>query len=133
MNKVPSMDEWLCEAEREAVSENIGMFLFHVGKVRRTDREFARGRSEVSHEVYGMEFSYDTELVDAAVRETYQLEGIGYVRVWLAEGRLSVGDDIMRVLVGGDIRPNVINALQFLVGRIKDRCVTEKELFSESE
>ena len=44
------------------------------------------------------------------------------------EGELAVGDDIMYVMVGGDIRPNVIDALQFLVGRIKAECVTEQEI-----
>ncbi len=34
----------------------------------------------------------------------------------------------MYVLIGGDIRPNVIDALQFLVGTIKDECVSEVEL-----
>jgi len=33
----------------------------------------------------------------------------------------------MYVLVGGDIRPHVIDALQFLVERIKTQCVVEIE------
>ena len=40
-----------------------------------------------------------------------------------------MGDDIMYVLIGGDIRPRVIDALNFLVGRIKSECVIEKEVF----
>ena len=60
--------------------------------------------------------------------ETRGLEGIYYVRVWLNEGRLRVGDDLMYVLIGGDIRPRVVAALEFLVGRLKDECVTETEL-----
>ena len=43
------------------------------------------------------------------------------------EGELSVGDDIMLVLIGGDIRPRVIDALQQLVGTIKNECVSEIE------
>ena len=49
------------------------------------------------------------------------------MRVWLNEGELKVGDDIMYVLVGGDIRPHVIDALQFLVEKIKTQCVVEIE------
>ena len=41
---------------------------------------------------------------------------------------MTVGDDIMYVLIGGDIRPHVVEALQYLVGRIKTECVTETEL-----
>jgi hypothetical protein len=33
----------------------------------------------------------------------------------------------MYVLIGGDIRPKVIDALQFLVGKIKSECVKETE------
>ena len=35
----------------------------------------------------------------------------------------------MLVLVGGDIRPRVIDALQSLVGEIKSECVREEELY----
>ena len=74
-----------------------------------------------------MEFSYDAVKVDEAIAETYKMDGIFYVKVWLNEGQLEVGDDIMYVLVGGDIRPHVIDALQFLVEKIKTECVTEIE------
>ena len=39
-----------------------------------------------------------------------------------------MGEDIMYVLIGGDIRPRVVNALNYLVGRIKNECVVETEL-----
>jgi len=52
---------------------------------------------------------------------------IHYVRAWLSEGQLEVGDNIMYVLIGGDIRPHVVDALQVLVGKIKTECVTEIE------
>jgi molybdopterin synthase catalytic subunit len=74
-----------------------------------------------------MEFYYDAVKVDEAIAETYNMDGIFYVKVWLNEGQLEVGDDIMYVLVGGDIRPHVIDALQFLVEKIKTECVTEIE------
>ena len=65
--------------------------------------------------------------VEEAVAQTRAMEGIYYVRVWLNEGDLGVGEDIMRVLIGGDIRPHVVDALQSLVGRLKSECVTEQE------
>jgi hypothetical protein len=37
----------------------------------------------------------------------------------------------MYVMVGGDMRPNVIEALQCLGGRIKAECVTEQEIIQE--
>ena len=75
-----------------------------------------------------MIFSYDEEKVNAVIEEAYKMEGIYYIKVWLNEGRLQMGDDIMYVLIGGDIRPRVVDCLQYLVGRIKNECVTETEL-----
>ena len=127
--KAPSMDEWLREAKKDPSAEKIGMYLTHNGVVRATARALAREGAPDTAPVTGMVFSYDCEKVEAAIADTYGLEGVYYVRVWLNEGELSVGDDIMFVLVGGDIRPHVIDALQYLVGRIKTECVTEREKF----
>ena len=79
-------------------------------------------------DVTGMLFSYDKEKVEDVIADTYKMEGIYYIRVWQNEGALSVGDDIMYVLIGGDIRPRVVDALQYLVSRVKNECVVETEL-----
>lgn len=125
--KSPSMDAWLREAKADPSAEKIGMYLTHNGVVRKTARAQVRSGDETAAPVRGMLFSYDKEKVKAAVAETYKLDGVYYVRVWLNEGELSVGDDIMFVLVGGDIRPHVIDALQYLVGKLKTECVSEQE------
>lgn len=52
-----------------------------------------------------------------------------WIRVWLASGELTLGDTIMQVLIGGDIRPHVIDVLQTLVGKIKNECVVEEEKY----
>ena len=41
---------------------------------------------------------------------------------------MGIGDDVMFVMVGGDIRPRVIGALEFLVGFLKEECVVESEV-----
>ena len=124
----PSADEWLREAKAAAAAADCGMYLLHNGVVRRSAKAKARGLDERAGDVSGMQFSYDREKAAAAIREAEAMEGIRFVRVWLAEGRLNIGDDIMYVLVGGDIRPHVIDALQALVGKLKNECVTETEL-----
>ncbi len=123
----PSMDAWLKEAKAQPAALNEGMFLVHNGVVRQTPKAQVRQGVDDGSLVTGMEFTYDAAKVEAAIAETYTLEGVFHVRVWLNEGRLSLGDDIMYVLIGGDIRPHVIDALQFLVGKIKNECVTEIE------
>ena len=123
----PSMDAWMAEAKAHESAPKIGMYLTHNGIVRQSARAKVRLGAQDTKPVTGMYFSYDREKVDAVIAETYNLEGIYYIKVWLNEGELSVGDDIMYVLIGGDIRPHVVDALQYLVGRIKSECVTEKE------
>ncbi|WP_206812319.1 molybdopterin biosynthesis protein [Paradesulfitobacterium ferrireducens] len=99
----PSIDEWLKEAKTDPAALQEGMFLVHNGVVRQTPKTKVRQGIDDGSMVKGMEFAYDASKVDAA------------------------GDDIMYVLIGGDIRPHVVDALQFLVGKIKSECVTEIE------
>lgn len=124
----PSMDAWLNEAKASPNASKIGMYLTHSGTVRETAKAAVRNGDEAAAPVKGMQFSYDAAKVSAAVKDTYRLDGIYYVKAWLNAGTLQVGDDIMRVLIGGDIRPHVVDALQYLVGRLKEECVTETEL-----
>lgn len=123
----PSIDEWLKEAKADPAALQQGMFLIHNGVVRQTPKAKVRQGIDDGSTVKGMEFAYDAVKVEAAVAEAYKMDGIFHVRVWLNEGHLEPGDDIMYVLVGGDIRPHVIDALQFLVGKLKSECVTEME------
>jgi len=125
----PSMDAWLKEAKQDPSAEKIGMYLVHNGTVRKSPKAQVREGVQNLSQVEGMYFSYDEEKVNAAVREALQLEGIYYIRTWLNEGELNVGDDIMYVLIGGDIRPRVVDALQFLVEKIKTECVVETERY----
>ncbi|RQD73061.1 MAG: molybdopterin biosynthesis protein [Candidatus Syntrophonatronum acetioxidans] len=123
----PLMDDWLKEAKEDPAASKVGMFLVHNGVVRQTPKAMVRQGLDDGSLVKGLEFSYDAVKVEEAIEETYKMEGIFYIKVWLNEGQLEVGDDIMYVLIGGDIRPHVIDALQFLVGKIKKECVTEIE------
>ena len=125
---IPSIDAWLREAKAHETAPLCGMYLTHNGTVRQTAKAKVRYGEENTKAVTGMLFSYDEEKVNAVIADAYKLEGIYYIKVWLNEGQLTLGDDIMYVLIGGDIRPRVVDALNYLVGRIKDECVVETEL-----
>ena len=127
-----SMDSWLKEAKAHQSAAKIGMYLTHNGIVRESAKAKVRQGAADTRPVVGMQFSYDQKAVDEIIAQTYQREGIYYIRVWLNQGVLSVGDDIMYVLIGGDIRPRVVAALEELVGRIKRECVTETELYADN-
>ncbi len=127
--QMPSLDQWLREAKEEKDAPLCGMYLAHNGTVRQTARALVRNRAEDTAPVSGMHFAWDRDKVASALEEARALPGIYHIRVWLNEGDLELGDDIMLVLVGGDIRPRVIDALQFLVGKIKNECVIEQEIY----
>lgn len=124
----PSIDAWLAEAKADESAPRCGMYLVHNGTVRELPKKLVREGLDDGSKVAGMQFSYDEEGLAKAVEEARTWEGIEYVRVWLNSGELSLGDDIMYVLIGGDIRPHVIDALQGLVGKIKNELVSEIEV-----
>ena len=116
----PSVDQWLREAKADPAAAQCGMFLTHNGVVRITPKAQVREGVEGLGEVVAVEFSYDAEGLAAAEAEALTWPGVYYVRTWLNEGRCEVGD----------IRPNCIDALQKLVGHIKNELVVEKEIFA---
>ena len=125
----PSMDEWLAEAKASENADKCGMFLTHNGIVRSTAKAQVRQGQDMP-EVAQVEFSYDAAGVEAAIAEALTWDGVYYVKVWLNEGALNVGESIMYVLIGADIRPRCIDALQNLVGKIKNDLVVEKEIYA---
>lgn len=116
----PSMDAWLAELKTEAGAEGVGMYLVHNGVVRGHSRD---GRP-VSSMILGVDHERLAEILETA----RLMEGIVAVKAWVNEGDLAIGDDIMYVLVAGDIRDNVFGALQAVVKMIKTEVVTEEEL-----
>lgn len=126
---VPSADQWLKEARSDPAAKECGMFLMHNGVVRESARDKVRNGMEDTPSVRGMLFDYDEQKLAAAISRAREMPGIFYVRAWLNRGELKTGDDIMLVLIGGDIRPRVVDALNALVGDLKSNCVTERELY----
>ena len=126
----PSVDQLLAEAKASENADKCGMFLIHNGIVRSTAKAQVR-QGEDKPPVAQVDFSYDAEGVEAAIAEALTWDGIYYVKVWLNEGVLNVGQSIMYVLIGGDIRPRVVDALTKLVGHIKNDLVVEREIYVE--
>jgi len=125
--KSPSMDQWIKEAKEHPSAARVGMYLFHNGVVRETPKAKVRMGIDDGTIVEKLDFTFDQAKVDRAIEETLERDGIFYINTWLNEGTLDIGEDIMYVLIGGDIRPNVVDGLQFLVERIKTQCVVEIE------
>jgi molybdopterin synthase catalytic subunit len=98
--------------------DKVGMVLCHNGIVRGTSRD---GRK-----VKGLRVSVDHRKLDQIVSEQKKRPGILDIRVEIAEDRdLNIGDDVMLLLVAGDIRENVIAVLSDTLNQIKTT-VTKK-------
>lgn len=128
----PNMNEWLAEAKASKDAAQCGMFLTHNGVVRVTPKAQVREGVTGLGDIAQVEFSYDEAGLAAAVEEALTWEGIYFVKVWLNEGVCAVGDSLMYVMIGGDIRPRVIDALQNLVGKIKTELVVEREILANA-
>lgn len=115
------IDNWIKEIKANPKSHSAGMILIHNGIVRETSKD---GRT-----VKGMKLSYNKEKLEQAINKIKTKDGIIDVKVWINEGELKVGDDIMIVLVAGRLRTDVFPALQELVAKIKNEVVNEEEIF----
>jgi molybdopterin synthase catalytic subunit len=116
----PDVNDWVREVKAQPDAAGIGMILNHQGIVRGTSRSGAL--------VQAMDLEVDRPRLERALAEAKDLPGVLAVRAWVNEGHLAVGDDIMKVLVAGDIRENAFGALQQLVTVIKTEVVRESEL-----
>lgn len=131
----PDVNQWLKEAKQDPDAPYVGMYLTHNGIVRATPKKTVRSedydqaQAPTSKEVIAVDFSYDREGLEAALKEARTWEGVYYVRAWLNEGRVPVGGSLMYILIGADIRPRAIDALIRLVGHIKNELVNEIEVY----
>ena len=102
--------------------DKVGMVLCHNGVVRATARD---GRK-----VSGLRVSVDHEKLDRIIRQQRQSPGIVDIQVEIAEDRdLKVGDDVMLLVVAGDIRENVIAVLTETLNTIKSTVTDKTEYY----
>ena len=118
--RTADVDDWIHDVKAQPGFAAIGMILAHQGIVRGTSRS--------GEPVHGMMLRTDWDRQEDVLAEARTWPGVCAVRGWVNEGSLSVGDDIMKVLVAGDIRDNVFAALERLVSLIKSEVLSESEL-----
>jgi molybdopterin synthase catalytic subunit len=99
----------------------MGMIASHLGIVR--------GTSLNGREVKEIEVEFHQDKIHKIAKDAKQLPGIIEVLIETFGGRLKVGDEIMFVAVGGDIRDHVFPALVETVNRIKKEGTSKKEIF----
>ena len=105
-----------------AFADHVGMVLVHNGIVRGWSRE-TRGQ------VAGIKVSVDELCLERIRRDIEQMTWIYKVAVEARAGTLQPGDDLLFLVVAGDIRENVKPALALMLDRVKSEAVSKRELF----
>lgn len=99
-----------------------GMILCHNGVVRGTSRD---GRN-----VSGLRVAVDQAKLSEVIQTHRRRQGIIEILVEINAGKdLSVGDDVMFLVVAGDIRENVLAALSDTLNAIKSTVTHKTEFF----
>ena len=102
--------------------DQAGMILAHNGVVRGTSRD---GRS-----VSGLQVRVDHGRLADIIEKRRRSPGILDIRVWIRENEeLKVGDDVMFLVVAGDIREHVIETLETTLNEIKSTVTSKTEFF----
>ncbi len=99
-----------------------GMILAHNGVVRENSRD--------GKPVSGLEIQVDHDRLEQILAKERAREGILDIQVHIQENRpLKVGDDVMYLVVAGNIRENVIAALTDTLNQIKEEATRKTQFF----
>ena len=102
--------------------DKAGMILAHNGVVRGTSRD---GRK-----VSGLTVTVDHDKLAKILETERQTPGILDIVIEIAEDRhLSVGEDVMALVVAGDIRDTVIRVLERTLNKVKTTVTRKTEFF----
>jgi molybdopterin synthase catalytic subunit len=113
------IEQWISEIKNNSDFKDLGLILVHNGMVRAT--------SKAGKAVKGMRLYYDRLKLNSLIDEFSKRDGIVAIKVWINEGILNIGDDIMYALVAGRFRTIVIPVLEEIVSKIKTEVVREDE------
>jgi len=114
------IEQWIREIKAGTNPEELGMILIHNGIVRASSKD--------GSPVKGLNLTYDRERLKEVLADFKKCDGIADIRVWINEGDLKPGDDIMYVLAAGRFRTDVLPVFESLIARIKKEVVKEMEI-----
>ena len=125
-NSAPSnpetLEKMICNIKKHPDFSRAGMILAHNGIVRASSRD---GRP-----VTGLEVVVDHKKLKDILHEQRSRQGILDIQVHIRENtKLTVGDDVMFLVVAGDIRENVIQVLTDTLNQIKSRATSKTQFF----
>jgi molybdopterin-guanine dinucleotide biosynthesis protein A len=116
-------DRLIAKIKQHPDYQQVGMILCHNGVVRCTSRD---GRP-----VTGLRVAADLKRLEKVLAEQRSRPGIVDIQVEIAADKdLVVGDDVMLLVVAGDIRENVLEVLSDTLNAIKSTVTAKTEYFA---
>ena len=109
--------------KRPDFTDNVGMILIHNGTVRNWSRN---DHSTVT----ALETTVDEQLVEQLRQEYKQKTGIYEIIIETHSGSFQPGDDLLFIIVAGDLRENIKPVLAELLDRVKAEAISKREVFS---
>ncbi len=107
--------------KRPDFTDNVGMILIHNGTVRNWSRSDHR-------KVSALETTVDQSLVERLRQEYKQKPGIYEIIIETHSGRFQPGDDLLFIIVAGDLREHIKPVLAELLDRVKAEAISKKEV-----
>ena len=117
-----TMEQMMAKVKAHPDFSKAGMILAHNGVVRETARD---GRP-----VTGLEIQVDHTRLEEILAKERARPGIVDIQVHIQENiPLKVGDDVMFLVVAGNIRENVIAVLTDTLNQIKSQVTRKNQFF----
>jgi len=109
--------------KRPGFQDNVGMILVHNGVVRNWSRN---SRASVT----ALRVSPDLKKIEDLRQEFRKRAGIFEILIEAREGTFVPGDDLLFIIVAGDIRENIKPVLAELLDRVKSEAIAKQEIHS---
>jgi len=118
-----SIDALIQKVKSHPHISKAGMILCHNGIVRESDRSGSK-------KVRALRVEVNNEKIREIVSWAKSRPGIIEVVVEALEGECCVGDDLLFVVVAGDLREHVFQVMREVIDRIKQDGVSKTEIYA---
>jgi len=119
-----SLDNLIAGIKAHAEIARAGMILCHNGIVRKSDRSGSK-------HVRALKVVVNRTAIERIRSWGESQPGIVAVAIEAFEGEFNVGDDLLFVVVAGDVRETVFSVTREIVERIKTEGVHKTEFYSD--
>ena len=115
----------IAEMKRQpGFQDNVGMILIHNGVVRNWSRKDRK-------KIVALEVTPDLAKMETIRQELLKRDGIYDIVAEAKTGRFQPGDDLLYLIVAGDLRENIKPVLAELLDRVKAEAVHKNEIMAE--